>query len=165
MRLWDDELETLREQIRTETEAFVTSLPRAEEDPEASVFERAKARRAAESAWVLRSDKGTDRTISGPAGPLRLREFRPEQIDGAMLHIHGGGWMAGEPELTDLLNEALSTSLNLAIVSVDYRLAPEDPYPPVPMTARPPPCGSSRTPPPSSGPTALSSGASRPVPT
>ena len=129
MRLWDDELESLREQIRTETKAFVTSLPRAVDDPGASIFEQAKARRAVESAWVMRSDKGTDRTIAGPAGPLRLREFRLGQIDGAMLHIHGGGWMAGEPELTDLLNEALSTNLNLAIVSVDYRLAPEDPYP------------------------------------
>jgi acetyl esterase/lipase len=78
---------------------------------------------------VLRSDKASDRTIDGPAGALRLREFRPAQVDGAMLHIHGGGWMAGEPALTDLLNEALSDHLNLAIVSVDYRLSPEDPYP------------------------------------
>jgi acetyl esterase len=77
----------------------------------------------------MRSEKATDRTIPGPAGPLRLREFRPARVDGAMLHIHGGGWMAGEPELTDLLNEALSDHLNLAIVSVDYRLSPEDPYP------------------------------------
>ena len=46
-----------------------------------------------------------------------------------MLHIHGGGWVSGEPEMTDLLNEALSQLLNLAIVSVDYRLAPENPYP------------------------------------
>src|SRR5579872_5009731 len=129
MRLWDDELESLRDTIRAEAKNFVTSLPRAEEDPQAPVTERAKARRAAESAWVMRSDKATDRTIDGPAGALRLREFRPAQVDGAMLHIHGGGWMAGEPELTDLLNEALSDHLNLAIVSVDYRLSPEDPYP------------------------------------
>ena len=49
-----------------------------------------------------------------------------------MLHIHGGGWMTGEPELTDLLNDALSKQLNLAIVSVDYRLSPEHPYPAAP---------------------------------
>jgi acetyl esterase/lipase len=77
----------------------------------------------------MRSEKGVDRNIDGPAGPLRLREFRPARVDGAMLHIHGGGWVTGEPELTDLLNEALSDQLNLAVVSVDYRLAPEHPFP------------------------------------
>jgi acetyl esterase/lipase len=46
-----------------------------------------------------------------------------------MLHIHGGGWVTGEPALTDLLHEPLSEHLGLAIVSVDYRLAPEHPYP------------------------------------
>jgi acetyl esterase len=129
MRLWDDELEALRDQIRSETKAFVTNLPTATDTPGASVPERARARREVESSWVLRSDKAVDRTIAGPSGPLRLREFRPPQVNGAMLHIHGGGWMTGEPELTDLLNEALSDSAGIAIVSVDYRLAPEHPYP------------------------------------
>jgi acetyl esterase len=129
MRLWDDELEGLRDQIRRETKAFVANLPTATDTPGASVLERARARREIESSWVLRSDKAVDRTIAGPAGPLRLREFRPAEISGAMLHIHGGGWMTGEPELTDLLNEGLSNSVGIAIVSVDYRLAPEHPYP------------------------------------
>src|ERR1700676_5645105 len=128
MRLWDDELEVAREVIRAESKEFVSRFP-PDDLNTGSVLERAQARRAAGSAMVLRSEKGVDRMISGPVGPLRLREFRPEQVDGAMLHIHGGGWMTGEPELTDLLNEALSEHLNLAIVSVEYRLAPEHPYP------------------------------------
>ncbi|MGH9029067.1 MAG: alpha/beta hydrolase, partial [Acidimicrobiales bacterium] len=128
MKLWDEELEASREKIRAEAAEFVSGFPDA--DPgEGSPLDRANARRAAESAMVLRSDKGVDRHVLGPAGQLRLREFRPLQVDGAMLHIHGGGWMTGEPELTDLLNEALSDHLNLAIVSVDYRLSPEHPYP------------------------------------
>ncbi|MDR3650490.1 MAG: alpha/beta hydrolase [Acidimicrobiales bacterium] len=128
MRLWDDELESAREAIRAESKEFIGHFPARDMDT-GTVLERAHARRAAESTLVLRSEKGTDRMITGPAGPLRLREFRPEQVDGAMLHIHGGGWMTGEPELTDLLNEALSEHLNLAVVSVEYRLAPEHPYP------------------------------------
>ena len=128
--LWDEELEAAREQIRAESKEFVGRFPPPSDT--GTVLERAHARRAAESALVLRSEKGVDRMISGSAGPLRLREFRPERVDGAMLHIHGGGWMTGEPELTDLLNEALSDHLNLAIVSVDYRLSPEHPYPAAP---------------------------------
>jgi len=127
MRLWDDELEAARPQIRAESEEFVGRFPNEAET--GSVLERAQARRAAESALIMRSDKGVDRMIPGPAGDLRIREFRPERAEGAMLHIHGGGWMTGEPELTDLLNEALSEQLHLAIVSVEYRLSPEHPYP------------------------------------
>ncbi len=128
MTLWDEELEAARDRIRAESKEFIAGLPATDFDT-GSVLERAHARRAAESAMVMRSEKGVDRMIAGPVGPLRLREFRPAQVDAAMLHIHGGGWMTGEPELTDLLNEALSDHLNLAIVSVDYRLAPEHPYP------------------------------------
>jgi acetyl esterase/lipase len=128
MRLWDSEIEAAREKIRAESQEFVARFPAADVTT-GSVLERARARRAAESEMVFRSEKGVHRVIAGPAGPLRLREFRPERVDGAMLHIHGGGWMTGEPELTDLLNEALSEHLNLAIVSVEYRLSPEHPYP------------------------------------
>ncbi|MGO9342840.1 MAG: alpha/beta hydrolase [Acidimicrobiales bacterium] len=128
MKLWDDDLEAARQTIRAESEEFVGRM-RAPEPDEGSASERVRASREAESAWVLRSDNAADRTINGPAGALRLREFRPEQVDGAMLHIHGGGWMTGSPEMMDLLNDAMSKALNLVIVSVDYRLAPENPYP------------------------------------
>ena len=128
MKLWDDDLERARPQIKAESREFVERMGGAEQT--ASPGEtRVRALRSAESAWVIRSERGSDRTITGPAGPLRLREFRPEQIEGVMLHIHGGGWVSGEPEMTDLLNEALSERLKIAIVSVDYRLAPEHPYP------------------------------------
>jgi acetyl esterase/lipase len=128
MRLWDDELEAARDKIAAEAKEFVAAFPNPDSST-GTVAARVEVRRAAEAAWVIASDKAVDRTIAGPAGTLRLREFRPDDPDGAMLHIHGGGWMTGSPELTDLLNEALSDQLNLAIVSVDYRLSPEHPYP------------------------------------
>jgi acetyl esterase/lipase len=46
-----------------------------------------------------------------------------------MLHIHGGAFMMGQPEMMDLLNEVIADSVDVAVVSVDYRLAPEHPYP------------------------------------
>jgi acetyl esterase/lipase len=85
--------------------------------------------RAAEAEQLMRSEMGVDRTIDGPAGAMRMREFRPPQIDAVMLHIHGGAWMTGAPEMLDLLHEILAKELNLAVVSVDYRLAPEHPHP------------------------------------
>jgi acetyl esterase/lipase len=75
------------------------------------------------------SDRAVDRTIDGPAGPIRLRTFTHEQPEGVLLHIHGGAWMAGSPEMMDLLHEIIVEACNVAVVSVDYRLAPEHPYP------------------------------------
>ncbi|MCY4195193.1 MAG: alpha/beta hydrolase, partial [bacterium] len=45
------------------------------------------------------------------------------------LHIHGGGWVMGRPHINDEGNEHLARDHGLAVLSVDYRLAPEDPYP------------------------------------
>jgi len=128
LRLWDDELEAARETIKTEAQQFIEQLPNG--DPGVGTPEqRAVAMRKTDAAVVLHSDKAVDRLVEGPSGTLSLREFRPEHPKGAMLHIHGGGWATGEPALTDLLHEALCDHLQLAIVSVDYRLAPEHPFP------------------------------------
>jgi len=127
--LWDDELEALRPKLRVEADAFIAFFASAPDDPSLSVEERVAAQRAARLLTATPSDNAVDRTIPGPGGPLRLRTFVPDQVDAVMLHIHGGGFVSGEPELTDMLHEILSAELNLAFVSVDYRLAPEHPYP------------------------------------
>jgi len=129
MRLWDDEMEALRPTLREEADTMLASWPSETEDPSMSVADRIAAQRANHDANVLRSDMGVDREIAGPAGPLRLRTFTPDEVDAVFLHIHGGGFTAGSPELTDVLSEIISKELNVAVVSVDYRLAPEHPYP------------------------------------
>jgi len=68
--------------------------------------------------------------IDGPGGPLSLRIIAPEgQATGTFLHLHGGGWTLGESDAQDLRLQRLARDTGLAVVSVDYRLAPENPYP------------------------------------
>lgn len=71
-----------------------------------------------------------DRMIAGPGGDLRLRIFRPQgQPRAVCLAIHGGGWTIGTPEHDDARNEEQARACQMAVVSVDYRLTPEFPFP------------------------------------
>jgi acetyl esterase/lipase len=70
--------------------------------------------------------------IDGPGGPLQLRIIAPEHPRGAYFHIHGGGWTWGAADEQDPWLDRLADRCGLACVSVDYRLAPEDPYPAAP---------------------------------
>ena len=68
-------------------------------------------------------------TIPGPAGDIPVRLFEPEEPRAMFLHIHGGGWILGRPQMSDPANDHLANHHGLAVLSVDYRLAPEHPYP------------------------------------
>jgi len=48
---------------------------------------------------------------------------------GSVLHIHGGGWVLGDYQSADLLLQHYADAGDLAVLSVGYRLAPEDPFP------------------------------------
>ena len=78
---------------------------------------------------IVRSPMARDRSIEGPGGPLPLRVFVPDTIRGVYLHIHGGGHVLGRAHHSDERNEAIAHNCKVAVVSVDYRLAPEHPYP------------------------------------
>lgn len=78
---------------------------------------------------IVRSPNAVDRTIPGPAGPLGIRVFTPDRISGVYLHFHGGGWAMGAADYQDGSLEHLAETAGVAVVSVDYRLAPEYPYP------------------------------------
>jgi acetyl esterase len=71
-----------------------------------------------------------DRLIRGRDGEIRLRVLRPDNdVSGVYLHMHGGGWTLGGADMQDVMLWALVQATGLCAVSVDYRLAPEHPYP------------------------------------
>jgi acetyl esterase/lipase len=71
----------------------------------------------------------TQQTIDGPYGKIDLRIFRPQITEAVYLDIHGGGHLWGSPISDDSLNDLLARTCHVAVVSVDYHLAPEYPFP------------------------------------
>jgi acetyl esterase len=71
--------------------------------------------------------------IPGPKGrPLRVRVFYPPGTGAkkpVLVFLHGGGWVILSPETHAKLTKQLCLSAGAVVVSVDYRLAPEQPYP------------------------------------
>jgi acetyl esterase/lipase len=72
-----------------------------------------------------------DLEVAGRAGPIRLRVISPRTgtSRGAYLHIHGGGFVLGAADLQDAALQDTADATGLTAVSVDYRLAPEHPFP------------------------------------
>jgi len=76
------------------------------------------------------SECAVKREIPSASGTVPVRFFVPRnQIDGVYLHMHGGGWVAGRAHYQDPMLEEIVEDCNAVVISVDYRLAPEHPYP------------------------------------
>ncbi|MET0745102.1 MAG: alpha/beta hydrolase [Microvirga sp.] len=119
------------EEIRRQNEEIVAKLaglPDPFSVPAARVRER-RAQGLGPFPPMTLSRRAVRDTIKGPAGPVPVRIIAPERPDGVYLHIHGGGWTWGTADEQDPWLDRLADRCNLAVVSVEYRLAPEDPYP------------------------------------
>jgi acetyl esterase/lipase len=70
--------------------------------------------------------------VPGRQIPLRIFQPQNEHVHGVYLDLPGGGFYLGPTAGGDARNAALAESLGIAVVSVDYRLAPENPWPAAP---------------------------------
>ena len=77
--------------------------------------------------------RAEDRTVDGPGGPIPIRLYWPPEADAGpvpvVMFFHGGGWVVGGIETHDGLCRQLANKAQAVVVSVDYRLAPEHPFP------------------------------------
>ncbi|MDB6091357.1 MAG: hypothetical protein JWN85_4141 [Gammaproteobacteria bacterium] len=73
------------------------------------------------------------RTLAGPGGLLELRIYTPADPGSlplpALIYFHGGGLVAGSLETHDPICRSLSNASGCLVLAVDYRLAPEHPFP------------------------------------
>ncbi|HEX2988121.1 MAG TPA: alpha/beta hydrolase, partial [Chloroflexota bacterium] len=79
-----------------------------------------------------------DRMIPGPVGEIHLRVYTPEGKGPfpLLLYFHGGGWVVGSVNTHDGVCRQLSLESGCMLVSVDYRLAPENKFPAALMDAQ-----------------------------
>jgi len=80
-------------------------------------------------------DVGREEEISvpGPAGDIRALLFAPKDATGkalpVLVYLHGGGWVILSPDSHAGLAKKFAVGAGVMVVSIDYRLAPENPYP------------------------------------
>jgi len=75
-----------------------------------------------------------DRTVPGPEGPVTVRVYAPDGAppDGGrpgLLDIHGGGFVIGSIAMEHGFAVQVARELDVVVVTVEYRLAPEHPFP------------------------------------
>jgi len=116
--------------LAPEFEAMCVSLAEAPPIPTLSV----EAARGMWSAYLIgeREPIGEirDLQIEGPVSRLDARLYRPQgPCAGVILFIHGGGWVLGDIGTHDIAVTGLVRRSGCAILSLNYRLAPETPFP------------------------------------
>ena len=119
-------------------QALFRQMPQLASSP---IWEKTPAQAREEFKWLCQLTdpkaspigKTEDIEADGPSGPISLRVYTPVASGGAALpaivYFHGGGFVMGDLDCYDGLCRALANESDCRIISVDYRLAPEHPFP------------------------------------
>jgi len=103
--------------------------PRAEDVPVAE----ARAAHAAETVWLCGDAEPVaevrDAAAPGPGGDVPIRLYVPDEAEGVIAYIHGGGWVMGTLDSYDAPLTRLANASGAIVASIDYRLAPEHRFP------------------------------------
>ncbi len=125
----DEELATLREgAARSGAPPLITLTP-SQARLRVSAGDHLCAAGPAVTTRDLVPNDGTGESGATDAVPVPLRLYEPEHPRGTIVYAHGGGWATGDLAYSDELCRHLAVDAALRVVSVDYRLAPEHPFP------------------------------------
>lgn len=123
----DDELDPQAAALLEELESGIA--------PPSSTLSVATGRRIIEELFSVEEPEPVgermDIEIQGPNGPIPLRLYAPssEGPFPVLVFFHGGGWVRGSTEAYDGLCRRLANGAGCLVVSVEYRRAPENPFP------------------------------------
>jgi len=131
-----DLTELLDPEIKNPVKTMLNQMPPTSFDnlPAARVASRQMMALMKEQMPVIPGVVTEDQIIPGPedSPDVTVRIYRPEKQAGllpALLWIHGGGYMLGDIDQEDFTAKQFTLAGECIVVSVDYRLAPENPYP------------------------------------
>lgn len=111
-----------------ELEAFIPLIPKADMTDPATARRHLAAMAAGVPPPDLTDVDVEDRTV--PADPdVPVRIYRPHRAQGAIVWLHGGGWVMGDRDTEHPWASRLAEGSGAVVISVSYRLAPEDPFP------------------------------------
>jgi len=117
-------MNALHPQARAAVDAYA-----AEPRVYAPGFDIAGSRGAAREYAAAQEREAVDEVFDVLADGVRCRIHRPAGADGVVVHLHGGGFVFHDVEVHDAAARSLANRTGMAVVSVDYRCAPEHRFP------------------------------------
>ena len=118
--LWAEELEPYRQEARDLARAIIERFV-----PDGVGLGTIESQRRAMAALEVESPAGRDVSLAG----VPCRAFGDGEGRATYLHFHGGAMTLGSPRMNDVGNAMIAERHGVDVVSVDYRLAPEHPFP------------------------------------
>lgn len=121
----DPQIQTVLDQMESIGFPGLSALPVEQARQALALMGSARAEGAEEVARV------EEVAVPGPAGTIPARVYSPEadETPPVVVYYHGGGWVLGGLESHDGTCRALANAAGAVVISVDYRLAPEHPFP------------------------------------
>jgi acetyl esterase len=128
-KLFSDD--AIPQETRSANAAIIAAMTNMPEwwDVGAAKVRAARAKGEGVFPAAAKSERARWIEIDGPGGKIPLRVVAAEKSRGVYLHIHGGGHVLGAADQQDRLLERFADECGLTAISVEYRLAPENPYP------------------------------------